>query len=113
MELQINYEDEVLSFLRDTLHLNITPEIKDKEGKISAYFDIPDDEMYGVIFSKLDKNSNIELLDEDQFVTEQGSSLVYTTKEKPYYVISLIADYLNEKYSLNVIRNKESRNEQE
>lgn len=112
MELKTSYKEKILSFIKDKLHLSINPEIKETASKISAVYDIPDDDKYGVIFSKLDKNSNIELLDDNQFVTEQGSSILYTTVDEPYFMISLLADYLNEKYSLNISLNKEKKNEQ-
>lgn len=107
MELKQDYKEQILTFLKHKLRLSVVPQIKETNNKITAYIDIPDDNQYGIVFSRLEKNDYIELLDDNQFVTEQGSSIVYTSKEKPYYVLTLMADYLNEKYSLNVSLNKE------
>lgn len=111
MDLKIDYKADMLDFIKNKLHIIATPEVKEQSARITAFFELVNDKQYGVVFSKLDKNKNIELLDDNQFVTEQGSSIVYTSVEKPYYIITLMADYLNEKYSLNVSVNKEKSNE--
>lgn len=107
MNLKVDYKAELVEFIKSKLHISAAPQVKETSSRITAYFDIADDNQYGVVFSKLEKNKDIELLDDNQFVTEQGSSIVYTSIEKPYYLITLLADYLNEKYSLNVSLTKE------
>lgn len=102
---------DLQQFISLKLHLNISPEIKNTASRIVGNYDIKDSDEYGIIFSKLDRNGNIDLLDENQLITEQGSSLVYISNNEPTYIISLIADYINDKYSLNITLNKETANE--
>lgn len=56
---------------------------------------------YGKTFSKLDKSNDLELMQDNQVVTEQGSSLMYESQSEPY-LLNLIADFDNDIYQLVV-----------
>ena len=60
---------------------------------------------YGKIFSKLEKCEDLEILQDSQVVTEQGSSLIYESKSTNY-ILNLISDWESDKYQL-VINNIE------
>lgn len=107
MEKISDYKEAITKFMKETLHLAVRGEVKDTASKVTAFIEIPNDYHYGIVFNRLEKNNKLELLDDNQLVTEQGSSIVYTTKEAPYYIVTLLADYLNERYSLNISLNKE------
>lgn len=77
-----------------------------KEGNYSsdndAYvIDLDNSEEYGRIFSKLDKSDEIDLLEDNQVITEQGSSLIYEAEDEGY-ILNLIADFDEDKYQLIV-----------
>ena len=54
---------------------------------------------YGKIFSILDNTSGLEILQENQVVTEQGSSLLYESEDGKF-LLNLIADFDNNIYQL-------------
>jgi len=54
---------------------------------------------FGKIFSKLENADDLEPLEDNQVVTEQGSSLVYESISEPY-MLNLIADFDADVYSL-------------
>ena len=75
-----------------------------KEGNYSsdndAYIiDLSNSDEYGKIFSKLDKSNEVELLEDNQVITEQGSSLIYEAEDESY-ILNLIADFDEDKYQL-------------
>lgn len=54
---------------------------------------------FGKIFSKLESAEDLDPLEDNQVVTEQGSSLVYESISEPY-MLNLIADFDNDIYQL-------------
>lgn len=54
---------------------------------------------FGKIFSKLENAEDLDPLEDNQVVTEQGSSLVYESISEPY-ILNLIADFDNDVYQL-------------
>lgn len=102
--------EAINSFIDKELKLGIKPTYKEDRNKVTALYTLPNDDVYGVVFSKLDRSDNLDLLDENQLVTEQGSNIIYQTTSTPVLIISLLADYINERYTLNVTANKEKSN---
>ena len=76
-----------------------------QEGNVSendAYIiDLKNSDDYGRVFSKLEKVEDLDLLEDNQVVTEQGSSLIYESESQPY-MINLIADFDGDVYQLIV-----------
>lgn len=54
---------------------------------------------FGKIFSKLENAEDLDPLEDNQVVTEQGSSLVYESISEPY-ILNLIADFDSDVYQL-------------
>lgn len=54
---------------------------------------------FGKIFSKLENAEDLDPLEDNQVVTEQGSSLVYESISEPY-MLNLIADFDADVYQL-------------
>lgn len=77
----------------------------DKEGSLSddnAYvIDLTDSNEYGKIYSKLEKAEDLDIMYDNQVITEQGSSLVYESLSEPL-LLNLIADFEADKYQLIV-----------
>lgn len=65
----------------------------------SYIIDLPNSDAYGNVYIKLENNSNIELLDENQLITEEGSSLLYEGINEPF-LINLLADWEANKYQV-------------
>lgn len=81
-----------------TLNIRYEGEI----GEDNSYvIDIPNSQDWGSVFTKLDKSEDLEALENNQVVTEQGSSLVYQSLSEPF-LISLIADFEGDRYQLIV-----------
>lgn len=77
--------------------INISKEpVKGEDGYI---VDILNSTEYGKIFSRLEDSDDLEILEDNQVVTEQGSSLVYESLSQPY-LLTLIADFDGDKYEL-------------
>ena len=76
-------------------------------GKDGSYvIDLIDSDDYGKIFSKLDKVKDLDLLEDNQVITEQGSSLMYESESEPY-LLNLIADFDGDIYQLVVTEIKD------
>lgn len=56
---------------------------------------------YGKIFSILEKSEDLNIMDQNQVVTEDGSSLLYESISEDY-ILNLIADFENDIYQLVV-----------
>lgn len=69
------------------------------EGEDGYIIDILNSAEYGKIFSRLEDSDDLEILEDNQVVTEQGSSLVYESLSQPY-LLTLIADFDGDKYEL-------------
>ena len=73
-----------------------------QEGKQGSYIiDLANSDEYGRVFSKLERAEDLEILQDNQVITEQGSSLMYESETKPY-LLNLIADFDGDKYQLIV-----------
>lgn len=71
-------------------------------GKDGAYVvDLLDSNEYGKMFSTLEKCDDLDIMEENQVVTEQGSSLLYESESQPY-LLNLIADWEGDIYQLVV-----------
>lgn len=58
---------------------------------------------FGKMFTKLDSVDDMEQLEDNQVITEQGSSLMYQSSSEPY-LLNLIADFDNNVYQLVVTK---------
>lgn len=67
--------------------------------------DIPDSESYGKIYSILDKSEDLDQIEDNVLLTEQGSSLMYESESQPI-LLNLIADWESNLYQL-IINNIE------
>lgn len=90
--------------MRNDIHEYVNKLGLGSEGEYNKHFDayvidILNSDEYGKMFSKLEKIDDIELLDDNQVITEQGSSLIYESKSEPY-ILNLIADFDNDLYQL-------------
>ena len=75
-------------------------------GEDGAYvIDLLDSNEYGKVFSTLEKSTDLDILEDNQVVTEQGSSLIYESDTEPF-LLNLIADFDGDVYQL-VINNIE------
>lgn len=64
--------------------------------------DLLDSDDYGKVYSILDKSEDLEELQDNQVITEQGGSIKYESKSEPY-ILDLISDWDGSKYQLVVI----------
>lgn len=78
-----------------TIKINNEPKISENGWII----DLLNSTEYGKIFSKLENADDIEILEDNQVVTEQGSSLVYQSLSQPY-LFTLLADWDGDIYQL-------------
>lgn len=73
------------------------------KGTSDSYIvDISNSDEYGKIYSILDKavdKEELDMLEDNQVVTEQGSSLMYESETEPY-ILNLIADFDGDVYQL-------------
>ena len=67
----------------------------------SYVIDLLDSDDYGKMFSKLERIKDLDLLEDNQVITEQGSSLMYESKSEPF-LLNLIADFDGDVYQLVV-----------
>lgn len=65
--------------------------------------DLLDSDDYGRVYSILENCDELELMYDNQVITEQGSSLMYESDDEPY-ILNLIADFDEDKYQLIVNR---------
>ena len=71
----------------------------------SFVIDLLNSQEYGKMFSKLEKSEDLDILEDNQVIIEEGSSLVYESISQPI-LISLLADFEGDKYQI-VINNIE------
>lgn len=90
-------ENEVKKFLA---HIGITYSGSISEND-SYVIDLPNSDAYGKVFSTLDSSDDLEIMQDNQVITEQGSSLMYECEEEPY-LLNLIADFDSDLYQLVV-----------
>lgn len=75
-----------------------------KSGEYSddAYVvDLLDSTEYGRVFSILDRSDDLDIMQDNQVVTTEGSSLTYESLSQPY-LLSLLADWEGDVYQLVV-----------
>ena len=75
-----------------------------KSGEYSddAYVvDLLDSTEYGKVFSILDRSDDLDIMQDNQVVTTEGSSLTYESLSQPY-LLSLLADWEGDVYQLVV-----------
>lgn len=73
-------------------------------GKDNAYIvDLANSDEYGKIFSTLEKADDLDIMYDNQVITEQGSSLMYESVSEPF-ILNLIADFDGDIYQLIVNR---------
>ena len=58
-----------------------------------------DSKEYGKIFSILEKSDQVNILEDNQVITDQGSSLTYEDENEPI-LLNLLADFENNIYQL-------------
>ena len=76
----------------------------DKEGEYTedAYIvSLINSNEYGRIFTILEKSDDLDIMEDNQVITEQGSSLMYESESQPF-IISLLADFDQDIYQLVV-----------
>lgn len=76
----------------------------DKEGEYTedAYIvSLTNSNEYGRIFTILEKSDDLDIMEDNQVITEQGSSLMYESESQPF-IISLLADFDQDIYQLVV-----------
>lgn len=70
-----------------------------KSDNDSYVINIINSNQYGRIFSKLERSNDLDPLEDNQVVTEEGSSLVYESESEPF-LLSLLADFAGDTYQL-------------
>ena len=63
----------------------------------SYVIDLPDSDTFGKIYSKLDKNDDVEYLEDNSLLTVNNASMYYRYDDVQ---ITLIADFLNDEYKV-------------
>ena len=86
---------EVEDYLK-SINIPYTGEISNNDSYV---IDLPSSNDYGKVYSILDKSEDLDLLDDNQVVTEQGSSLIYES-DSTNYMVNLIADWDSNKYQV-------------
>ena len=75
---------------------------KSGEYRDDAYVvDLLDSTEYGKVFSILDRSDDLDIMQDNQVVTTEGSSLTYESLSQPY-LLSLLADWEGNVYQLVV-----------
>ena len=85
------------SFLKDIVKIDRAGTYAE-DGSYVIDFDTSED--FGVVYSKLDRNDELEYLDENSLLTIHNASLLY--KYSDIYQINLIADFDNDEYKIVV-----------
>ena len=81
-----------------SLGIEDTPE-KSENGSYVVSLKSSND--FGRMFTKLEKADDLSPLEDNQVVTEQGSSLMYESESEPY-LVNLLADFDGDVYELIV-----------
>ena len=88
---------EIESFLKDIASIDRVGTYSE-DGSYVIDFDTSDD--FGVMYSKLDKNDELEYMDENSLLTVHNASLLYKYRDE--LQINLIADFDNDEYKIVV-----------
>lgn len=83
--------------------LKLKTEGKYSEDKQSYVIDLKNSDAYGNAYIKLENNEELNLLEDNQVITEEGSSLVFESIDKPY-IVSLLADWTADIYQIVITR---------
>lgn len=78
--------------------LNINLEGTETDNGVYV-IDLQDSNEYGRIYSKLENAEDLDLMEENMVITEQGSSLIYESDSEPY-LLNLIGDFDSDRYQL-------------
>lgn len=79
----------------ESLKITLDP-VESEDGYVVT---IKDSEEYGNIFSRLEDSEDLDLLEDNQVITEQGSSLIYESLSEDL-LLTLIADFEGDVYEL-------------
>lgn len=75
---------------------------KDGEYSEDAYvISLTNSNEYGRMFTILEKSDDLDIMEDNQVITEQGSSLMYESESQPF-IINLLADFDQDIYQLVV-----------
>lgn len=80
-------------------NLNIRYKGNYNEDKDSYIVDLPDSDAFGNVYTILENSDLVELLEDSQLVTEEGSSLIYQVIDEPY-ILNLLANWESNQYQL-------------
>lgn len=99
-------ESDLKSFIKNDLKIILEPQIEEGEKSIKAIIDIPDSDSYGLVYSRLEKNKSIIILEDNQLITSESSSILFKTLNNPLYILNLLADFIGDIYKLVITYNK-------
>lgn len=69
----------------------------------SYIIDLPNSDTYGSAYTRLENTKFLELMEDNQVVTEEGSSLMYEVIGEPF-IINLLADWTADIYQIVITR---------
>ena len=72
-----------------------------KTAEGNYLIDLPDSEAFGDIFTLFDNSDEIEAIQDNQVVTDDGTSLQYEALDEPF-IIALLADWEKDQYQIIV-----------
>lgn len=73
------------------------------EENQSYIIDLKDSDVYGYAYIKLENSDLLELMEDNQVVTEEGSSLMYEAISEPF-LVNLLADWTADIYQIVITR---------
>ncbi len=73
------------------------------EENESYVIDLPNSDAYGYAYTKLDNSDELELMEDNQVITEEGSSLMYEAIDEPF-IVNLLADWTADIYQIIITR---------
>lgn len=79
--------------------LGITNELEQGDEPDAYVISLMNSNEFGKVFTKLENAEDLLPLEDNQVITEQGTSLVYESKSEPF-LLNLIADFDGDVYSL-------------
>ena len=82
--------------LLDELNIKYSGSYNDDNAYV---IDLPNSQVLGDIYIILDNSTIINILEDNQVITEEGTSLLYEVVDEPY-LINLLADWEADKYQL-------------
>lgn len=69
----------------------------------SFVIDLPDSEAYGEVFIQLDDNPNVQIIEDNQVITVQDSSILYEGVQEPF-LVNLISNWDEDIYQVVITR---------